>query len=148
MDHYMVSNVDAGGEGWPWVDALPAVCVPPDSEGIFFRHKNLPTVVHYCQTFRAGEYSFSKRRVPHDIFSCGHDLLKPPPMDLAKRNYIIKKETKQEMKSRKSAQRNAYVLCIVYESINKALIDYKQKMCGSIPQNETSYRQTIVFNGM
>ena len=32
-DNYMVSAVDAGGEAWPHIDALPQVCVPPDSDG-------------------------------------------------------------------------------------------------------------------
>ena len=34
IDNHMVSAVDAPGEGWPHVDALPEICVPPDEEGM------------------------------------------------------------------------------------------------------------------
>jgi hypothetical protein len=30
---HMVSNVDAGGEGWDWVDMLENACEPPDANG-------------------------------------------------------------------------------------------------------------------
>lgn len=59
----MVSNVDAGDEGWPWVDELPQVCTPPSAEGIFYEGHNLPTVAHHCQTYRIGEFMFTKRFV-------------------------------------------------------------------------------------
>ena len=32
MDNWMVSNTQAGGEGWAWIDALDDPCVPPDDE--------------------------------------------------------------------------------------------------------------------
>jgi peptidyl serine alpha-galactosyltransferase len=92
VDHYMVSNVEAGGEGWPWVDQLTEVCLPPNEDGEYYPNLPIPTVVHFCQTFRAGDYAFTKRRVPKNIFSCEHELLKEPPMDLGKNVYFKKKE--------------------------------------------------------
>ncbi len=148
VDHYMVSNIDAGGEGWPWVDALPEVCVPASEEGVFYPSEvNVPSVVHFCQGYRAGEFSYAKRRVPHDIFDCGHDMLKLPPRDLASSNYIVKKNKKEAAKSQMKAKRNAYMLCIIYEAINRALVAYKQRMCGGPDEAEANYDQTIVFNG-
>jgi hypothetical protein len=150
VDHYMVSNVDAGGEGWPWVDQLADVCVPPEediekNQVTYYPGLPIPTVVHFCQSFRAGEFGFFKRRVPKNIFSCEHDLLLEPPRDLAKANYIIKKDQKQTAKNAKLVKRNAYVLCIVYHSLNLALKDYKKRMC---PQDaSTSYKESIVFQG-
>lgn len=42
-------------------------------------------------------------------------------------------------------KRNAFVLCIVYHSLNLALKDYKHRMC---PQNgTTSYKETVFFQG-
>lgn len=50
VDHLMVSNVQAGGEGWPWVDKLPMDrgCDPTILTDPSFR---LPTFLHYCQRY-------------------------------------------------------------------------------------------------
>ena len=90
LENYMVSNVDAGGEGWPHIDRLQSVCVPPSSSGIFYPGELMPTVLHYCQTYRAGDISFMKRRVPHDIFTCESPMLVDTPPDLANKDYIMK----------------------------------------------------------
>ncbi len=84
-----VSNTECGGEGWDWVDALDDVCEPPDENGIFYKGKPLPTVVHYCQFFIAGEMAFGKRRVPHDIFTCESPLLLEPSSALAEAGYKL-----------------------------------------------------------
>ena len=54
IDNLMVSNVGAGGEGWPWVDTLPmdrgcdpAILTDPEY--------NLPTFLHYCQRYEIEE---------------------------------------------------------------------------------------------
>ena len=52
VDHYMVSNIDSGGEGWNWVDDLDNACVKPNEKGIFYEGQNLPTVAHFCQSYR------------------------------------------------------------------------------------------------
>jgi len=88
VDHYMVSNTDAGGEGWQWVDLLEDVCAPPQN-GIYFPGKPLPTFAHHCQFYRAGEMGFQKRRIPHNIFSCESPLLLEPPVDLGFVDYKV-----------------------------------------------------------
>jgi peptidyl serine alpha-galactosyltransferase len=90
VDHYMVSNVEAGGEGWPWVDALPEVCLPPNSDNVYYPGQNIPTVAHFCQTYRIGEYMFTKRRVPHNIFDCDHPLFVEVPADIVKNDFFFK----------------------------------------------------------
>jgi len=95
MEQMMVSNTEAGGEGWSHVDKMDAesVCIPPsESDGIFFPNagQNVPTVMHFCQFYRAGDLGFQKRRVPKDIFSCDQDMLMEPPLDLALLGYRIK----------------------------------------------------------
>lgn len=62
MFNYMVSAVDADDEGWPLVEALDDVCVPP-VDGVYFPGEPLPNVVHYCQTYRTGGIGFTKRDV-------------------------------------------------------------------------------------
>ena len=55
LTNYMVSNTEMDEEGWDHVDKLGSnVCQPPTHEGIYFPGKLLPTVLHYCQFFRAG----------------------------------------------------------------------------------------------
>jgi hypothetical protein len=89
LDHYMVSNIHASDEGWPWIDALPNSCVAP-VKGIFFPGKKLPTFVHYCQFYRAKEIGFQKRRVYNNIFSCEREMLLDLPEELSSSDYLIR----------------------------------------------------------
>ena len=144
VEHYMVSNTEVEpGEGWPWVDALEDVCAPPTEQGIFFPGKPLPTVMHYCQFFRAGELGFQKRRVPKKIFSCDHPMMQEPPPDLGSVDYRVKDGTREPL-GRKQAKRHAFSLCILHRAINAALVDYKRRMCG--PTDSISYEKTLNLN--
>jgi len=90
VDHYMVSNVDSGGEGWAWIDALEEnVCSRFDGH-THFPNRDLPTVLHFCQTYRVGDLSYTKRRVPHDLFSCESPLFVEVNPELTSSTYIIK----------------------------------------------------------
>jgi len=129
MDHFMVSNTGAGGEGWPWVDGLEDVCVPPNEDGIFFPGQPLPTVVHYCQNFRAGDYAFQKRRMSKTAFTCDHPLFVDLPKDLGYTTYRIKDGKKEDL-DKKQVKRNAFVICAVYRAINAAMVDFKERACG------------------
>ena len=136
LENWMVSNTDVHpGEGWPHVDVLEDSCVPPDKNGIYYPGQNLPTVMHYCQFFRAGDYGFQKRRVPKDIFSCESPMFKEPPEGLSKAVYRIKNKVKEELKPRQ-AKRHAFALCVLHRSLNAAMSDYKDRMCGSDANRE------------
>lgn len=101
MVHYMVSNTFANDEAWPWIDALgDDVCEEPvnmikkprDSyTGIrqrrFYPGKPLPTFLHLCQFFRAGELGFHKKRLKLEILNCDFQMLIEPSSDLGKVNY-------------------------------------------------------------
>jgi hypothetical protein len=86
MEHYMVSNTDSPGEGWPLIDRLNDACRPP-VDGIYFSGTPLPTVVHYCQSFRAGAFGFAKRQAPKNMFSCESPMFADLPNDLDKINW-------------------------------------------------------------
>ncbi len=69
VEHTMVSNVDIGGEGWPFVDKLSQrtrkknVCETMTNGSIDYLHAPsssipLPTVIHFCQRYILGEWFF------------------------------------------------------------------------------------------
>ena len=87
LHNLMVSNVHAGDEGWKWIDALgDDVCEPP-MDGVYYPGKLLPTVLHFCQFYRAGEVGFQKRRIKKDLFKCDQPMMMELPRDLGKINY-------------------------------------------------------------
>jgi len=87
VDHLMVSNVDASGEGWPLVDKLPLDqgCNPAVLAN---QSKPLPLFLHYCQRYEiaslkaaaslassgadisGADWMFSKYQVPDEILAC------------------------------------------------------------------------------
>ena len=73
--HYMVSNVEvrAIDEAWLWVDELPQICQHAIG-GMYYPGYKLPTVLHYCQTYRIGGLEFEKRNLAKNMFDCDHPL--------------------------------------------------------------------------
>eukprot|EP00981_Chlorochromonas_danica_P012000 scaffold4368_cov180-Ochromonas_danica.AAC.13 len=129
VNHYMISNLDSGyTEGWKWIDDLPQVCIPA-KDGVYYPDHNLPTVAHFCQSYRVGEFMFTKRRVPHNIFECDQPLFIDLPSDIVKNNFFYQKNEKKEFKDARYSRRNAFMVCIAYDIVNQALLDYKQKIC-------------------
>jgi hypothetical protein len=47
----------------------------------------MPSVVHFCQFFRAGELGFQKRRIKKDIFRCDAPMMEEPPVTLGTVKY-------------------------------------------------------------
>lgn len=91
VDHHMVSEIDAYGEGWKWVDDLgDHVCELPNANGIYYPDRPLPTFVHYCQAYRIDDVGYGKRRIPHDIFSCTSPMLLEPKPDMVHSRSFIK----------------------------------------------------------
>ena len=146
MYNYMVSNVDIGdSEGWAHIDKLSNVCAPPDSNGIYFDNNPLPNLLHYCQSYRAGSYGWTKRQSPHDIFSCNSDVYVEPPINLQDETYRIKKGVKEDL-NKQMAKRNAFMICTIQRTINAAVEDYKQRMCS--PAEIRSNKTLNVLNNM
>ena len=143
MDHYMVSNTGAGGEGWPWVDAMQNVCEDPDANGIFYAGQPVPTVVHYCQGYRSGEWLFAKRRFSKTSFTCESPLLAKPPQELGTLQWAVKDGKRIDQKNKKHAKRNAFVVCTVYKAIEAAMEDFKRRECAGNPQ--TNWERTLKY---
>lgn len=87
MMSYMVSNIDMDEEGWKYIDVFQDnVCEEP-VDGIFYPGQSLPTVLHYCQFYRSGEFGFQKRRIRKQLFDCDKPMMAHLPMDLGKNRY-------------------------------------------------------------
>jgi len=138
MDNFMVSNTEAGGEGWQLVDSLEDPCALP-VDGIFFPDKPLPTFLHYCQFFRVGEWAWGKRRMDKEIFSCDRPILADLPKDLGSYDFIINKKGQKEHQSPRQTKRNAFMICTAYRAMNAALLDFKTRVCGP----EANVQKTI-----
>jgi len=64
--------VQAYGEAWALVDAMPSVCRPglPSAWGAPWSNE-LPNFLHACQHYSAAKrFAFGKRSVDHGIFKC------------------------------------------------------------------------------
>jgi len=129
-EHFMVSNTHMYGEGWPFVDALgDDVCIPP-VDGLYYPSFPMPTFLHFCQFFRIGELGFQKRRLPKSLFQCDKPLLADTPIDLPKLDYKNRDGDIIKL-NRQESRRNAFAICILHHTINAAVINYRNVMCGN-----------------
>ena len=85
VNHWMLSNVHVGDEGWRHLDALALRDACPARGGKtpnVVDHATryvLPAFLHYCQNYRVGDFIFAKRRVPPALFTdCAHPPLPAP----------------------------------------------------------------------
>ena len=138
VHHLMISNVQAGGEGWDWIDDVPReqICggagdgLPPlatrfDASRPFSNNDHpagpaTPAVVHFCQRYAAGGQKFGKHSVPHNAFSCEGGVF---AFDAGKAQAAALSAGGRE------AVRNAYVLCNVLPRLQAAQLAYKQDVC-------------------
>ena len=125
IDNLMVSNVGAGGEGWPWVDKLPmdrgcdpSILTDPDFE--------LPSFLHYCQRYEAVGHAFAKRKMRHDFFSCGGD-----PLELDADAIARALAPTADGEPDRVLVRSAFMLCHIIPMVNAALESYKRDVCGA-----------------
>ena len=136
IDSLMISATNAGGEGWPLVDAIPAheVC----GFGKNIRHDEqyaVPSVVHLCQRYMVGaDWFFSKRKVPADVYDCEVPLLAEPPDDLAVKFHYKQPPgggggNKRKELTETEAVRESFMLCYLHAIVNEAAAFYKSHAC-------------------
>eukprot|EP00614_Pseudopedinella_elastica_P019425 CAMPEP_0172653240 /NCGR_PEP_ID=MMETSP1068-20121228/243725_1 /TAXON_ID=35684 /ORGANISM="Pseudopedinella elastica, Strain CCMP716" /LENGTH=610 /DNA_ID=CAMNT_0013467669 /DNA_START=141 /DNA_END=1973 /DNA_ORIENTATION=- len=181
VDHLMVSNVQAGGEGWPWVDslvgskdwalvkagavALARSTIPPlhgPAGTMTVSAARLPTVLHYCQNYRIGDWLFAKRRVPKgpstsakahaaslwpppqgSILSCAHPLLAEPVPSLEATDWYAHNDGSKKPLSKTARRRVFWVMSVATRGMNAALERFKRGVCpglGEAPNMERSFR--------
>ena len=144
IHNLMISNVQAGGEGWDWIDGMAPedVCkgaslsTPPTNtrttaqRGSFSNDDHAPgpaapSVLHFCQSYRAAGFKFGKHSVPHDIFSCDQGIFVFEPDMITK--FLV--DNHHNVGARKANIRNAYFLCNVLPRLNSFILDFKATVC-------------------
>lgn len=113
----------------------------------FSNELRLPSVIHYCQGYKAGPSHFTKYRFPSDFFSCGVPLLVDPPTDLgSNEKYSFKykntgKSDDREDLDPRVAKRMAFMICGITTIINEAAEVFKHRHCGGV--EETRWDRTL-----
>jgi len=137
IESLMVSNTNAGGEGWEFIDRMDGnIC----EHAISLDHdvNPLPSVIHFCQRYIVGERFFGKRKLPKSFFTCESPFLKETPMDLGDQffKYPVgamerrKKGMVQTSLSAKQTKREAFMVCAMTNMLNEASKFFKQNHCG------------------
>mmetsp|Transcript_20761 Transcript_20761/g.36957 ORF Transcript_20761/g.36957 Transcript_20761/m.36957 type:complete len:531 (-) Transcript_20761:184-1776(-) len=147
LDHFMVSNHRADGEGWEFIDKLEDYsnhnpCLgshhPPEDAA-------LPLLVHYPGEVipiidpKKGGWKFHKKHMPYNIFDCkakipgwtsddGNGAITTTP------ELIWKTATSPASKCSNKhtdtdCKRQAWVACQVHKTIQEAILAYKDSFC-------------------
>jgi hypothetical protein len=153
----MVSNVDAGGEGWPWVDKIP---LDRGCDPTIITQENprypLPFWLHYCQNYKvpdfqkmnqdnphmAPNWAFSKYQVPDEILHCPEGSkvfeggeVKPSKkgkntgMHLGEDGFLPEPPTQVSAHDSVRQLRHNFANCVATRAVNQAARDYRRWFC-------------------
>lgn len=133
LDHYMISNAGAGGEGWLWIDAWPdkqMSCNDPNASvavaSAAGQSVRWPTFIHLASNSKApamnwpDEWMFHKGHVPGDIMDCSTPLIRDAPDD----TWQVSPSG-----SGNPSKRAAFIMCNAVATLNRMLVLYKTKFC-------------------
>lgn len=131
IDSLMISDVGSGAEGWAHVDKIPPAEVCDFARDPDHGKYAIPSVVHLCQRYAAGQdWFFGKRAMPSDVYDCETPLFAEPPADLATAfDYKWPPKGHKQNMSPKEAVRESFLLCYLYRLMNDAATFYKQNSC-------------------
>jgi|AntRauTorckE5430_2_1112549.scaffolds.fasta_scaffold03231_3 hypothetical protein len=130
IDSLMISNVGAGGEGWPMVDKLPHEELCTIARKADHAEHPIPSLIHYCQRYTIGEWFFSKRKMKKDFFECEASLMQEPPS-----NIVLETDFKHPPGGArtdldtKMGQREGFMVCSIIGALNDAARFFKTNHC-------------------
>ena len=137
VNSWMVSNVDSGGEAWPWIDGWDDPTPVCDVNNTALP---VPHVLHFCQRYHQGPYFFSKYNLPTDFVSCHHPLLKVP----AKSEDILQYSTSRLIDGQPVSnipplhrRRHSFMLCQLLQRMNRVARYYKDQHCPTVVEDGT-----------
>ena len=148
VESFMISNTDAGEEGWPLIDALNSeeLCdFPMSSE----KRDKLPYVIHYCQSYWLGKWFVGKYRLASDWLSCERPLLLEPPKDIGQKYdfYIrpggVPYGVKEKIRQTKIAMREQFMICQLIARFNDAATWIKHQTC---EDGKANYDKSFIFH--
>ena len=133
----MISGVDAYGEAWDYIDALPneEVCrmgASPNPSAY-----PLPTLLHYCQYYGVANVVFAKRSIPTNLFTCQSPLLEEPPIDAMSSQYayMFGRDGKRQDLDSKDHKRHVFSSCAIISAMNDAALFFKLHHCDKSEAN-------------
>ena len=129
IDSMMVSSAGIGGEGWKYIKDIPGDEICQFANNPKHEIHPLPSVIHYCQRYSVDKYFFAKRKVPHNIFTCDHEMLIEPPMDLGSGKYLSSVAKKNDKMTADKAKMEAFVVCAMTSATNEAMMYFKTNHC-------------------
>lgn len=134
IDSMMISAAGIGGEGWKFIKDIPAAEVCTFAANPDHGVHPLPSVIHYCQHYGVDKYFWSKRKVPHGIFTCEHPLLVEPPADLGSGKYLEvipkgKTESEKKVLTAEKEKMEAFMVCALTSATNDAMVTFKKTHC-------------------
>jgi hypothetical protein len=169
----MITTAGIGGEGWDYITAIPSneVCAVASNYFTTSRRKKyytssqhthshhpqqqqqyyiLPNAIHYCQSYTVDKYMFSKRRVPHDIFTtCNHPYLVQPPMDLGMGHYTLYSKSKGGPIASMTPKREhmeAFMVCALTNALNNAMKFFKKHHNNSSSTSTSAGNTTCIVD--
>jgi len=148
VNSMMVSNTGmSSGEGWRFIDKIPAEEVCEYASALDYKKHALPNVLHHCQRYMLGKHFFGKRRLPKDFFTCESPMLVQVPGDIAlKYDYRIpppphKPPGEKKPVSKYVAKREAFMLCALTAALNEASEHFKRHACEGV--KGTNYNKSM-----
>jgi peptidyl serine alpha-galactosyltransferase len=133
-------------EGWAYIDRLPAhdVCQIARVAVTNGTDYVLPVSLHYCGIYSLDRFLWSKYRVKKNIMNCDKNLLKVPyhlqdvllsttgdvfTADWPPQSNGKPSTSTPRRMSRRTAQRELFMLCALTTAVNEALRHYKHLAC-------------------
>lgn len=130
-------------EGWAWVadsqTSRGEVCASRSDRTVVALNALLkpnifiPPVLHYCQAYALGPYSFYKHQMPDNFMTCQHPLIQEPPANFA--------ELHQSGLPKWQSKRLAFFICHMFRMLNEALEYWKVHHCGT---DEANFEKSFV----
>jgi hypothetical protein len=122
IDSLMISSAGIGGEGWKFIQAIPPSETCTFATNPDHNIRPIPTLLHYCQRYivDGNKYLWTKRKIPHGIFSCDYPLLVEPPLDIG-----------QSVDHTDKDRMNAFMICALTKFTNDAMKFFKDHHCSS-----------------
>ncbi|TYZ69152.1 hypothetical protein PybrP1_001069 [[Pythium] brassicae (nom. inval.)] len=94
-----------------------------------------PVSFHFFHLLYAGDAYFYKHRVPEELASCGHELLKVPDAaewDMASRHDL---KDKNDPGARPYRRHEVWASCTLHKAVNRGALLLKQALCGKSGYN-------------